>query len=415
MISDLERFVSSMSFHSYQVEQLTLGLNWKGQSVSLAGNQGIIAAQDGGELVVFDPAEMTYLDERWTLLLGYERAHGWFSVSALRLPCDLSLNGHVLKNGPLMMKESTLVMPPQSNASLELFLTESFAEIVSSGFETAIRREAKPSSSQESVKLATQEAVETLRLNRELAKQCCSEYGFLKVHGELIEIDKFYSFGALRVEMTDNECWIFSGDGILLVNGIQRKTSQVYVGDQVQWQEHSWFVVGKSVETRIDPLEPEFAFKVETLSSIDLEDDLLLSPTDSSIPSQLESHGNSRLSDQDVADFKERLAGWLYSKPTLESEHGEQFRHSLDRSGGHATEGNVSHLALLRLGRRSHFWKNYDLESESQLQSSLTEEQEAHIRRKAAINGVPKAMLLGVLGIAVIGAVGLLGVVLFSL
>ena len=129
----MEQYASSMSMHSYQIDWACLCLHWKNQEILIQGGHGVIGYKIGGQLVMFDSVDLPSLGSDWFVLLGYERAHGWLSISQLLGLPNLCLNGHLLSTGPLVLKESTCMMRPDCGAVIDLFLTESFAAWGDSG------------------------------------------------------------------------------------------------------------------------------------------------------------------------------------------------------------------------------------------------------------------------------------------
>lgn len=309
-----------MGIRSHQIQPLSLCLHWRGQQCFVAGSQNVIGFSTRGELQTFLPTQTSYIDIDWYMLLSIERAHGWLSINSLKLPKGIFLNGRMLSEGPFLMKEAMLMMPPHSNDAIELFLSESLND-----WESEIARKQllklELDDFEKSSKLAArypQYSSDEQILARKIDdySRCEVEYGIVDRHGKLIELKTSYNFGALRLEIEDDECWVFADDGVLTVNGQPCRTTQVFVGDQVQWQANHWFIVGQSVKQRAHEPAPQKQVALPLKMQLESEEDLFPGGT-LAAPALLSKQETvfQGLTEAEMTEFRAKLAVWLNAQP----------------------------------------------------------------------------------------------------
>jgi len=351
-----------MSIRSHLIELAELTLHWRGQTLLLNDVKGLIGCQEQGRVEFFPQAQINDISPEWTLILEFERAHGWLSIRHAKGPSVMCLNGRSLTKSPLLIKEASLMMPPHSNQSIELFLSESLENWSSA--RTLDESEMQQRLTHQSAQFATQEAMKTHELMN-FSAQCQSEYGILRQNGELVSIESEYLFGALKFEITDGECWVSSEDGVLQINGAPCSMAQIYVGDQMQWQNNIWVVVGLSSLKRTQPVQNPHVFDAE------IEEDL---PEINEVSSKVSLKGHHGLfsltqyvdseqkrqsvSDEELSLFREKISSWLDYEPDLKPLQDAELTAALkNQLKQGATTPNETQLALLKIGRRSHSWR----------------------------------------------------------
>lgn len=386
---------------SQQIQHLSLCMHWRGRQSNVSGQQGVIGIKPNSDVQFFHPSAIDYIDGQWHVLLSFERAHGWLSVQCLKAPEGICVNGHLLSSGPLLIKEATLMLPPHSNESIELFLCESLAE-----WEQVLRHDtsglAAVGLGDNYPKYASQETVIAEKVARQLAAHLNEEYGLVDREGVVTGLVSSYNFGALRFEVMDDECWVYADDGILKINNKRVVTAQLYVGDQIQWQNNSWYLAGRSQLQRPEEAKPLIRKRKikQSLSGDELfpVDDTSISKESFVETAKQVEQSHAEL-EGELVDFRAKLATWLDVSIRTSSDTPDFYRPISESVHQRANEP-TSQMALLRLSRRGHAMRDYDPDGPEHFKPGLIQApQELNSRYKAfssrQIFTVLTAVLLG--------------------
>jgi len=348
-------------------DRVSLYLHWRDQKCELVESNGLIGCQINGAMTSFLSTETDKLEVEWQVLLGFERAHGWLCITIIKAPQGFCLNERALSAGPILIKESSLMMPPHSKDCLDLFLTDSLKDIQPAVGQILFKTTPK----QKSEKFASIESVQAQAFNDYFdAAQACN-YGLVDENHNFTELDVLYRFGALSFEMTDEECWVFAVDGVLKVNGVTCSASQIFVGDYVTWQHNNWFVVGCASARRLEPLtlpldkikhdvQAVVASLTKTTALVPVNQvqpgQFILKPAIEDEPCLFKDH---KL-DQDYTHFRAKVESWMAFGPvTPDQPYNDDHVASMPSSSRSKMTTAISDLALLRLGKKSYVRQDY--------------------------------------------------------